>query len=155
MLKDWSWKAILGGLAVDIVGSLIIGTVVTVLLSFKAISNGDLSSATRAFAESIPYLSFALVTGLVMDCVGGYAAAAWAPRRKMLNASMVGILSLSSGFLLNVGSYPLWYQLISLTCIVPAAVLGGWWRVKTRGAESEIKPKDDSTSRSPPIASPN
>lgn len=158
MIKDWSWKAILGGLAIDIGGSLIIGTLVGILVGILMVSGmvsgGNLGDPSGVFNSSTPALLFLLIAGLSMDCLGGYLAATWAPKRKIAHALVLGILSVASGLVLSGASFPLWYRIASSLLIVPAALLGGWWRVKTRGAESEVKRKDSSSSGSPPIASP-
>jgi hypothetical protein len=150
-MKKWSWKAILGGCAVDIVGGIIIATaVITPFVVFQA-SQGTLAAPTR----SLTVMLLTAVLGLGMDIMGGYCTAMWAPSRKTAHSAIMGVCSVLSGLLLSIGDqnlYPAWFQMTSIL-VIPAAMLGGWWRVKTHGPESLPKPEKVSSS-SAPIASP-
>lgn len=155
-MKNWSWKAILGGVAVDVLGSQIVGTLVAIPLDIWLGTQGMRpENMVNVMTTSLFFLLPAFIVGLAMDVFGGYLAAMWADKNKFAHAVIVGILSLALG--LAMGSLgtevmPIWFRLSSLL-IVPAAALGGWWRVKTHGAQSQIAPLDSSTG-TPPIAAP-
>lgn len=157
MMKNWSWKAILGGFAVNFIGSQMLGMLVAIPLGIWVVPQGIRpENMENALMTSMFFLLPALAIGLAMDALGGYLSAKWADRNKLAHAVIVGILSLVWG--LAMGSYgaealPTWYRL-SWLLVVPAALLGGWWRVKTHGAESKIAPPRDSSSGTPPIAAP-
>jgi len=105
--------------------------------------------------QSSSYLGIALIVWLSMDILGGYLAAMWAPTRKIAHAAVLGVLSVILSLLVNstmMADYPTWFKM-TWVLVLPAALLGGWWRVKTHGAETKIAEKIEN-SASAPIASP-
>jgi hypothetical protein len=154
-MKKWSWKAILGGLTVDIFGGILIGIPIGIAMVMQAARNGDLSAA---LAPSQPLLIGSAITGLFMDILGGYLTAMWAPTRKIGHAAIMGCGSLALGLLfrgMDTTPYPTWYAL-TWVLMLPCALLGGWWRVQKHGPESKpkVQPENGGGSTSAPIASP-
>ncbi len=145
-MKNISLKAIILGFLIDIAASQFIGmgvgAVVGALLGISLARNGmnpQGITTSVAFAQAITthplYLSASLISGLVADAVGGFAAAAFAPRAKLLNAALCGLLLTLLSVLL-MASYPLWFTAISVLLIAPVTMLGGWVRIKTEKPEA-------------------
>lgn len=168
MLKGSSWKAILGGVAIEVAGprlfNSILGFIALLILLGPGLLRGDLPEDLGDFKDSIPRLPLLMVGGLsivgeiVLNGIGGYATATWAPKHKIAHSLIVGLLSLAVGLLLPVllgrESSSSWYS-FNQPCIVPASLLGGWWSVKKHGAESRSKPAKQKGANSPPIAPPS
>jgi hypothetical protein len=156
-MKNWHWKAILGGLGVDFGGGIILGIPIAILLFAEAARNGALNSAT-APTPSLTLLVISAVMGLFMDALGGYLTAMWAPNRKIAHATIMGCASLVLGLLFrgfDNTAYPAWFT-SSWMLVLPCAFLGGWWRVQQHGPESapKVKPETKGDSAPAPIASP-
>lgn len=157
MMKNWSWKAILGGVAVDILGTQVITVLLMIPVGIWLATRGMRPEDVAVLlTTSLAFLVPMMALGLAMSTLGGYLAAKWADTNKIAHAVIVGVLSLVLGLAmggLGTQEMPLWFRLSSLL-VVPAALLGGWWCVKTHGAESKIAPPRDSSSGTPPIAAP-
>lgn len=158
MIKDWSWKAILGGLAICLIGHLVFGSILIQMWAVLLVSRGvPYSRIGTSFEGSTSSYIISFIALIVAWGLGGYATATWAPRRKVLHCLVVTVLlaaAVRAIHLIVPGSdNPLWFTICGrMALFLP--ILSGWWRVRTRGAESEVKPKGDSSSGSPPIASP-
>lgn len=159
MIKGWSWKAILGGVAIEFIGPqifnlLIVLPVILVLYSLDSLDGKTLSELWVSAPSSIHKLvgGSAIVSEVILNAVGGYAAATWALKYKIGHALLVGMVSLALGVLMH-GSESAWY-LFNPLWIIPASLLGGWWSIKTRCSKKGFKPKTNSSDGSPPIGSP-
>lgn len=156
-MKNWSWKAILGGFVVDIVSGYILkfGLLIVTVLIFVAQGQALTPSSLKAsISNSWAYLLGLFIIGLMVDVFGGFTAAVIAPNRRLVHATIVGFLGMLLGMFVGGGSTdPLWLKL-STFLSAPAGFLGGWWRVKTHGATSKIAPPLDASTGTPPIAAP-
>jgi hypothetical protein len=156
MLKGWSWKAILGGVAICFLGPRILWYLILVfwllLLTFLGV---PYPWKSPSFTTSTIFYGLSIFCGVVTWWLAGYATAAWAPKRKIFHTVIVVILAIASNSQAASGSDspPLWVRAGSLFMTL-TPVLAAWRRVKTHGAESQVKPKSDSSSGLPPIASP-
>jgi len=127
-------KAILVGLAVDIGGSVVGGTILAVawgiLLGAGGASGEEID---RFFRESPTFQWVSLCVGLAFTGLGAYVAARIANRAEYRFALMLGLCSLAfSELMLRLlagGDYPEWARLMGNLLILPAAFLGGHLRV--------------------------
>jgi hypothetical protein len=127
-------KAILVGLAVDIGGSIVAGTVLVVawgiLLGAGGASGEDMD---RFFNDSDTFQWVSLGTGLGFTALGAYVAARIANHAEYRYALMLGLCSLAFSELmlrlLSGGDYPEWVRLVGNLMVLPAAFLGGHFRV--------------------------
>lgn len=136
-------KAILLGLAVDVGGTAVVGTLIAIAWGV-ALGAGGASAAEidRFFRESTAFLWVGLGTGLAFSALGGYVAARIANRAEYRFALMLGLFSLAFGELMLRGvgdtGYPEWARLVGNLLVLPAAFAGGHWRVleksRRRGA---------------------
>ncbi|RYG75181.1 hypothetical protein EON80_01505 [bacterium] len=150
-MEKWNWKAILGGLAVDILGGLIFGALIGIPFFIQSVARGNLKPAPT---PTTSVLFIGMCAGLLLDMLGGYLTAMWAPDRKVGHAIIMGCLSAiltTLPILFDSTPFPFWFT-ASVYLVLPAALLGGWWRVRQHEPEPEIELKQDTTAA--PIASP-
>jgi hypothetical protein len=127
-------KAILVGLAVDIGGSFVGGTILLVAWGMVLGAGGaGVEEVNRFFHDSSTFQWVSLCTGLAFTGLGAYVAARIANRAEYRVALMLGLCSLAfSELLLRVlsgGDFPEWARLVGTLAILPVAFLGGHFRV--------------------------
>jgi hypothetical protein len=79
------------------------------------------------------YFAFRLGTGFFFIAMGGYTGALLAGRSEMKHALSVGALSIAAGILeafYFAGEQPLWYSIGLMFLSIPAALVGGYFRVR-------------------------
>lgn len=131
-------KAILVGLVVDIVGSVVGGTILVIAWGIVLGAGGATGEeVTRFFRESSTFQWVSLSTGLAFTALGAYVAARIANRSEYRIALMLGLCSLASSELmlrfLSSGDYPEWARLVGNLLVLPVAFLGGHLRVLAKG----------------------
>lgn len=125
-------RAILAGVAVDVAGSIVGGSI---LLAVFATATG--SGDVNALVESTEWLAASLVVGLASSAVGGFVAAHLAPGAELNHAFVTGIVVTVLSALLTAITEPvppLWFTLLGVLATTPAATLGGLLRARTRPA---------------------
>ncbi len=133
------WKSVGLGLAIDVIGSvgvgLILGIVLGVATGFRR--DADLSPEHLAtVASNVGVKAIGLVGTLFFTGVGGFVAARMSAPHGMLNALMVGWLSLLMGIALAIsipGLTPFWKLALGSIGTVPAALLGGSLAIRKTG----------------------
>jgi hypothetical protein len=152
---------IMAGLLADLIG--------TVLFAFGyAFLKGIMSMATdiesdELVATSTEYLTF-LVYGLLATAAGGYVSGRLARVSPIAHAASVGILVFALSILIMLVASdltaPVWFNLVSLGGVVPAAAIGGWLASRAKATAllpSEIGGESTTptlavTSREPDVA---
>jgi len=127
-------KAIALGLAVDIAGTVVAGTVMAIgwgiVLGAGGASAEDID---RFFRESTAFQWTGLGIGLAFTGLGAYVAARIANRAEYRFALLLGLCSLAFGEIVLGGmsdaSYPEWVRLVGNVLMLPAAFVGGHLRV--------------------------
>jgi hypothetical protein len=121
-------KAVLFGVAVDILGSFVIG-----IVAFVATAAGRPLTEEVTMQERFGTFGLALmvVAGLAQTGLGGFAAAQMARVQHVLHGVAVGFVSLFFGILITVLSgpgdpLPLWYEVATYVGVIPAAAAGGY-----------------------------
>lgn len=125
-------RAILAGVAVDVLGSILAGSIV---LALFAAATG--ASDVNALIASTEWLAASLVVGLAFSAVGGFVAAHLAPGAELNNAFVAGVLVTVLSAMLTAITEPVppfWFTLVGVLATTPAATLGGWLRARTRPA---------------------
>ena len=128
-MKRIEIKAVISGLATDIVGSMIIGVVIGVLVVFIAKNNGGVTPENLKAIQSNVFLKFVGLLGTTFStALGGYVAAKLSKPNGAINALTVGLLSLTLGIalaLLAPNLSPNWKVILGIIVTVPAAIIGG------------------------------
>jgi hypothetical protein len=124
-------KAVLLGIAVDIVGSLTLGLLIMmILLGIYYASQGIPADEMETYMKNdIPSLFITIAIGLYFTFLGGFVAGRVAKSDEVLNASIVGI----AGVLLLLffwNESPLGVNLIGVTFTIPVAMFGGKSSIK-------------------------
>jgi len=126
--------AALAGLAVDIGGTFLVGSAITIVLALTIGAAGGSPSALQELLTSPGWTAFNFVSGMTCTALGGYVAARIANQRELLCGLVVGGLSLAAGefMLAFVDDYPIWLRIASILVVIPAGIAGGWLRKRQR-----------------------
>jgi len=120
---------LLGGFVVDFLGTLVIGSIVTVAFLVPYGLGGEPSDAdVEAATSSALYLSIVSVVGAAATLAGGYTAARWARRRFVAHGVAAGGFSLLLAVPLMASPdamEPFWLNASLIVAHVPIAALGG------------------------------
>lgn len=134
-MKDVSIKAVLLGFLVDVGATAIIVIVAVVAALFAKPGLFADEQALEAAFSSTGVLLAGLAVGLLCTMLGGFVAGSVAKKAHYLNSGLVGALGLLVGVAF-VGQSPLWYDIVTFTAVIPAAVLGGHLAKGRRSAPS-------------------
>jgi hypothetical protein len=129
-----SWLAILMGAGVDVAGTRVSSTLLSVaigvVISAAGSTNGDgAKTAATAILESRWLSAVNITMGLLWSVAGGYFAGYLAKRRQVVNAALAGSCAASFGLASQAiaTGVPITPWLLALTATtLPAAMLGGW-----------------------------
>lgn len=122
--------AALAGLAVDVGGTFLLGSIATIVVAIVIGGAGGSPSALQELLISPGWTTFSFVIGAACTGLGGYVAARIANQRELLCGLLVGVLSLLSGemMLAFVDDYPIFLRIASIIVVIPLAITGGWLR---------------------------
>lgn len=133
-------KAVLAGVATDILGSTLVGIVEAVILVAVAVRAGDASGAHLLRLKSTFAAEFSGLVGTTFCTgLGGYVSVRVSRLNNLRNALMVGMISLILGCLLALyghGLVPGWKIVCGAILTVPAAVAGGYLALGSRASAS-------------------
>jgi hypothetical protein len=142
-------KAVIVGLLVDVVGSVVVGIILGVLVAIIAIIKGGASpESLGALRANVLVKAVGLVGTTCFTALGGYVAARLSKPNEMKNAVAVGVLSLLLAIGLAAvmpGITPRWKLIAGLIVTVPAAFIGG--RIATGRAQQTAA--GDAVTRTP------
>ncbi len=141
-------KAILLGLAVDVVGTIVAGSVIAIGWGIALGAGGASPEAIdRFFRESSAFQWVGLATGLAFTGLGAYVAARIANRSEYRFALMLGLCSLAFGELvlshMGGGDYPEWARLVGNVLTLPVAFAGGHLRVLEKAWRPQARVADE------------
>jgi hypothetical protein len=124
-------KAILAGIAIDILGSILVGVVEGFIIFVIASRAGDTSRQhllelkSKFLAEFSGLLGTTFSTGL-----GGYASTRLSRLNNLYNPFIVGVVSLLLGIVASLYGgddlVPRWKVVLGIVFTVPAALAGGY-----------------------------
>lgn len=141
-------KAILHGvlatMALDVIGNLVLGFVLSAPSMDGAASSDVLLAKSRAIGQSTEFLLAGLALGTLSSAVGGFLTARRAIGSPLLNALVVGVVCLGIGIALigrlhtPLRSIPYWYLYA-----IPGALAGAWLFVLAarNGALTKLLPR--------------
>ncbi len=121
---------LVGGLLVDVLGSILLVAVLASVLIALALGAGGIDAEIETVSKSTAFTVIAAGGGALLVVAGGYTAAWWARRRPVVHALGAGGLSLvvsGIGFWLQRGeATSFWVDVASLVLHLPLAALGGY-----------------------------
>ncbi|MGH8680755.1 MAG: hypothetical protein ACREVS_23140 [Burkholderiales bacterium] len=131
--------AIALGFGVDILATMVVSTLLSVVAGVSLAAGGSSPEETAALLDrSAGWLLVGMLGGLGCTVLGGYVAARFANHSEYANAFAVGVASLVFGEAVLIAfsqDLPLWLRLAGDLAVVPAALLGGHLRMlQKRGA---------------------
>jgi hypothetical protein len=146
--KRISIKGILLGFLTDLACSITIGLLIGLAMGLLAVilqarSQGDAQAASelahRIGISPLVLLGGGLV-GLGCTALGGYVCGRVARQAPLLNAGLLGVLSIGLTALMAGKGSPLWFLIFSYVGVLPAALLGGWLASRTHPPRPEPPP---------------
>jgi hypothetical protein len=140
-------SAVLAGLLVDVVGTMLATFVLSFVLSLGLLGEGvppeQVEERMLELLRSGEVLLAMVVVGATCTFAGGYVAAALAAHQRIRHAVVMGLASLCLAAALDPsssGQLPDWYRVLSYALIVPAAVLGGALAARQRSPDAGTAP---------------
>ncbi len=139
-LKNVNIKAVLLGSLVDIGGTLVSGTIyllalyIAILVRQAGMEGADELSIEQ-ITEGTGFQLTALVIGLGYTMLGGFVAASVAKGEKMLQAGVMGGISLLFSLFFLEAAH-IWFDITGLLLTLPLALLGGYLAMEEPGLHS-------------------
>jgi hypothetical protein len=131
-------KAVLAGVATDILGSTLVGIVEAVILVVVAAHGGDASAAHVLQLKSTFEAEFSGLVGTTFCTgLGGYVSVRVSRLKNLRSALMVGVISLVLGCLVALYGHGMvlgWKIVAGAILTIPAAVAGGYLAVGAMAA---------------------
>jgi hypothetical protein len=129
-------KAILAGVAIDILGSILVGVVEVVIIFVIASRAGDTSRQQLLELKSgFPGELSGLLGTTFSTGLGGYASARMSELDNLHNPFIVGVISLLLGIAVSFSEndlVPKWKMVLGLVFTLPAALAGGYAALRSR-----------------------
>ena len=127
-MKRISFKGIILALLLTLALDTIAGVTMFVSMGGSFLRRGmnqqQMSDAIATVTLSTDFLLGSILFGTLATIVGGYVAARIAKKEPYLNAGMIGALGFVLG-VLTANYNPLWFNVVGLGLVLPAALLGG------------------------------
>jgi hypothetical protein len=138
-----SFKAVLLGFGAVLILDTLIGAALLAILGGDAFGEGrseqQVNEAIQASVSSLAFLLSSVVLGSLTTVVGGYLAARIAKSYPYFNALALGLLGGAFGLLFSP-QYPMWFNVLGLVLVVPAALLGAHLLTRiSRARAAELK----------------
>jgi hypothetical protein len=122
------YVAVAAGLAVDVLGTMIGGVVVTLILGIGLAAQGIApEDMADRLTDSAAFQVFSLLFGLAFTVLGGYVAARVANHRELWYGMLLGAASLAFGeayIAFSGAEIEVWQRIASLLLAVPAGIYG-------------------------------
>ena len=128
--------AILAGLAVDVIGSVLFVIAAVVILR----EIGHRADPVFAVLPATTKLLLAFWIGLAFTLLGAYVTARLAKPYSIFNTVLFGLLSTLVALLIP-SSVPRWYTLLGVLTILPISVAAGY-AVAHQGPNQSLQPTD-------------
>jgi hypothetical protein len=128
-----SVKAVLAGVVVDFVLSMLLGILVVFVWGLAASRGKPVAAGAQVPTDTRLLLIF-LVIGLSALVLGAFVAARIAGRDHVLHGAVVGAISLAIGFLVGGSGNPSWFRILAVVLGIPMAILGAVLARRTKGS---------------------
>ena len=130
-----SVKAVIFGALIDIVGSLVLGVVVSGIYAAMLIKQGFTEGQIADALTSIEFFSLYNLIGCslgsFLSFLGGYVCAVYSVNNVYRDAAILCVISASFGLLIGGEVYTLMQSIFLSFVAISAIFLGAWsWRVK-------------------------
>jgi len=132
----FSFLAIIAGFAVDVIGSLVGGFIISLIFMVVLVGQGiDPSAMEQELTSSVLVLAAFMFVHIFFTMAGAFIAATVAKRSELLHAGVLAGLSIALTLVMNFltsDPSPVWYKALSILLTVPAALLGGYLRMVSK-----------------------
>ena len=135
-MKGIRIKAVLAGVATDILGSILVGVVEGLILVVIASRAGDTSRQHLLELKSSWVSEFSGFLGTTFSTgLGGYASVRVSKLDNLYNPFIVGMIALLAGIAVSFYGndlIPKWKQALGIVITLPAALAGGYAALRSR-----------------------
>ena len=121
-LGSLKFKAIFSGVAVDIVGTLTVATVLFGAMAAAGIAEEEIAARMRGISG----LMLMLIIGLGFTLIGSYIAGRTAGQSEILHGAIVAGIGMVLGLFFREPGLPLWYEAVSFAAMIPIGIAGGY-----------------------------
>ena len=121
-IRRLRFKAILWGVLVDTIGTLIVAMALVLALAASGIPEAEITARMHGFSG----LMLMLILGLGFTLIGGYVAGRTAGRFEILHGAIVAGIGLILGLFFREPGLPLWYEMVSFAAMIPLGMAGGY-----------------------------
>ena len=149
--KKISIKGIILGCLVDWAISLGAGLAIGIVTAIVSIIRNGIPENPEIFAKNImtpTIYGLALVVGSLGTFIGGFVTGKIAKRSELLNAGLMGLLSLLSAIPFMNG--PLVYDAVGYGLTIPLAIMGGYLALKKNTSNNRLQAIDAKASQPEP-----
>jgi uncharacterized membrane protein YwzB len=126
-----SMKAVLAGVVVDFVLSMVLGILVVFVWGLAATGGKPLAANAQVATDTRLLLIF-LAIGLSALVLGAFVAGRIAGRDYVLHGALVGAISLAIGFMVGGSGNPSWFRIAVVVLNIPMAILGALLARRTK-----------------------
>ena len=135
--KVIQWRALIAGLLVSLGASDIIGDIIAKMILASTPKNmNKMEYALSLFHNNI-ILAFMVIIGSLFLFLGGITAASFAKKYPIVQAAIVGILSLIYSIILKETNFAKWFEIVSIIIPIPLSILGGYIAVSIKKRHSD------------------
>jgi hypothetical protein len=127
--------ALIAGLAVDVIGTLIAFVAVNLVFFALRSANSQWSPSTFQAIDKDPlFLVIGYITGMGSTFLGAYIVARMSRPHSVLNTLLFGIIS--TLLIVSFGPNPHWYNVLGALAIIPVSLVPGYLLAGRRSNQS-------------------
>jgi hypothetical protein len=138
ILKRFSILAIVIGIIVDMVGTMIVSSIFTVI--YVMANHIDISNIKELYTNNL-FISLNMIIGAIFSTFGGFVAARIAKQSKLMNSAIIGIACEMEGIytIFNGKSLlPTWYHVTAFIITIPLTLYGGFLAIKFKKNKKDV-----------------
>jgi len=128
MMKYIRWQAVLAGLCIDIVLTIVCSSLLLSVYGAGEFDSGmdqrEIQSQMALLMAESNFIVLAFVVGMFCTAMGGFVAARMAYQVPLYHAALVGVLGIMLGA--YIGTQWGFWEIAGLLFTLPVAILGGY-----------------------------
>jgi nitrate/nitrite transporter NarK len=137
-IKKISILAIVIGIIVDMVGTMIASSIFTVI--FVTTNHLDIHKIKELNINNL-YISLSMIIGFIFSILGGFIAARIAKQSKLMHSAVIGIAcELLGVYTILAGNsvLPTWYHVMAFIITIPVSMCGGLLAIELKQSKKDI-----------------
>ncbi|MEW9701960.1 hypothetical protein [Paenibacillus sp. SI8] len=132
IMKRISILAVVIGIVVDMLGTMITSSIFTVI--YVLTNHLDIYNIKALYNNNL-YISLCMIIGAIFSVLGGFVAARIAKQSKLMHSSIIGLACELLGIytiLFGKSILPTWYHVIGFIITIPLTLYGGFLGIKVK-----------------------